>query len=145
MRLKWRLSCPKRWKNLPSGLWVDKITTSKFYTWMDGQIDELWRGPWQKSSSGLGQCVYQFKFQTGKSRLHDTTRCIQLDVLNFLFYSPCRATWYSLIHTTCVYLYHKSITFSTLIREFVLQNLLYFSQCLLPYSLLWIVRMTYIP
>ena len=48
-----------------------------------------------------------------KSRLHDTTSCIQLDVWNFLFHSPCRATRYSLILTTCIYPYHKSITFSS--------------------------------
>ena len=46
-----------------------------------------------------------------KSRLHDTS-CIQLDLWNLLFHSPCRATQYSLIYTTCIYPYHKSITFS---------------------------------
>ena len=46
-----------------------------------------------------------------KSRLHDTS-CIQLDLWNLLFHSPCRATRYSLIYTTCIYPYHKSITFS---------------------------------
>ena len=81
---------------------------------VDPDLGAVWSGSALFAEAYLSENLGSLRYSPSplKFRLHDTTGCIQLDVWNFLFHSPCKATQYSLILTTCIYPYHKSITFS---------------------------------